>query len=658
MTSTSIILARKNLDSALEALHDFGHFHIEDTFEIKKTDEYRLPIQQVEGDLSILDTLTKDLDTDKRTFMDIFRMPKTIKTKITSESWQTVAESMIQEVASLNKEASRLSAQLKNLHTEASKEEHVRDMLEAMKSIGTDLAAIKELKTIAIRIGWAPKRFLPELERALSRFPMIFHSCYLSKEASFICMAFPVKHKSDIDLVLNTYHSEIFDVPDYLPHDVSNALAEIRNRLKENEKNQATLKKAFKDLGASNRQKLRSLRETTQNILVLLKAKQKALQSDRIAVIKGFLPSSQTKTFHENIDSKLKGNALILEDKIPLSEDPPTLVRNSRFVKPFEEITGLYGVPHYDELDPTPFIAIMFPIIFGLMFGDMGHGLVLAIGGLTLGFLVKNHQAIKNMCWILAASGVGAAIAGLLFGEFFGMHLFPPLWFNPFDNVLSFLVFSLFVGVVQILTGMILELVDFALVRSWLDVFLTSIPKIAFYLGSVYLVAVYGLQLGAWFTGPILVVIVPFLVLVFGKFVFLKATSSISRKLATKSNDFSLMQRFFESGDLVTRLLSNTVSYARILALLMAHWALLLVTYTVAGLVSASEIGIFLGAIIIVGGNLFVIALEGLIVFIHTLRLHFYEWFSKFYRGTGTAFSPFQQRFDYTEIVLGESARG
>jgi V/A-type H+-transporting ATPase subunit I len=90
----------------------------------------------------------------------------------------------------------------------------------------------------------------------------------------------------------------------------------------------------------------------------------------------------------------------------------------------------------------------------------------------------------------------------------------------------------------------------------------------------------------------------------------------------------------------------------------MAHWALLLVTYTVAGLVSASEIGMFLGAIIIVGGNLFVIALEGLIVFIHTLRLHFYEWFSKFYRGTGTAFSPFQQRFDYTEIVLNKSAHG
>ncbi|MGA3061365.1 MAG: V-type ATPase 116kDa subunit family protein [Candidatus Bathyarchaeia archaeon] len=103
----------------------------------------------------------------------------------------------------------------------------------------------------------------------------------------------------------------------------------------------------------------------------------------------------------------------------------------------------------------------------------------------------------------------------------------------------------------------------------------------------------------------------------------------------------------------MTRLLSNTISYARILALLMAHWALLLVTYTVAGLVGfASLSGLILSGIIIISRNIFVIALEGLIVFIHSLRLHFYEWFSKYYQDSGTEFKAFKQNFVYTKVVF------
>ena len=115
----------------------------------------------------------------------------------------------------------------------------------------------------------------------------------------------------------------------------------------------------------------------------------------------------------------------------------------------------------------------------------------------------------------------------------------------------------------------------------------------------------------------------------------------------------SLGQRIFESGDLITRLLSNSISYTRILALLMAHWALLLVVYTIAGLVGYASIpALIVSGIIIIGGNIFVLGLEGLIVFIHTLRLHFYEWFSKFYGGTGKEFKPFKQNNFYTEVQI------
>lgn len=353
----------------------------------------------------------------------------------------------------------------------------------------------------------------------------------------------------------------------------------------------------------------------------------------------------------EKIETSLKGNALVLESEVYAS--PPTLMRNSRFVKPFETITNLYGLPHYDELDPTPFLAITFPIIFGLMFGDVGHGLVLVLGGSVFALLSKQSSSgIKNLAWILAACGLGSVISGVLFGEYFGLRLIAPLWFSPFENVMQFLIFSLYVGVIQLTFGIVLEFANFLLKRKFADAFFTSIPKIAFYMGAVYVISVYQLDLAAWFSGPLLIIIVPFVLMVVAKPIFNAASRSM-RSVAEKkySEHESIVQRLFDATELMTSLLSNTMSYTRILALLMAHWALVQVVQIVAGLLGASLVGSTLGVLILAFGNLLIIVFEGLIVFINTLRLHFYEWFSKFYNDSGIKFSPFKQNHNYTEIV-------
>ncbi|MCW3996608.1 MAG: hypothetical protein NWE98_10750 [Candidatus Bathyarchaeota archaeon] len=651
MTSASIICLRKDVDTILEALNNFGQFHIEHAAENASLNEHLQGIQKTEETLANINELIKILNLEKTGMLEIFKDTKIVKTQVTAENWQDLAQSITEETHGLKNEAENLTISLTSLQEKTTQLLHIQDMLIIMDKMGADLQAIEESRLIHVAIASVPTKNIADLDRALTGFPLIFHRCYLAKDMEFVCMAVQSKHAAEAERILKTYHGEIFHIPQELPHDIKEALNEVSRQLKENAQKKVDIKAALEKLGSEKKSRLFSLREIAQNILALLEAKTKILQSEQLATIKGFVP---TKDFHrltEKVHVASQGTSLVLENEPLPMADPPTLIRHNRFVKPFEELTHLYGLPYYDELDPTPMIAVTFPILFGLMFGDVGHGAVLLAIGLTLGFFIKKESAMKNLCWILAACGVGAIIAGLLFGEVFGRELFTPLWLNPFNNVLTFLIFCLIVGVIQIMSGFTMELGDFALRRNWGDIFLTSIPKIAFYAGSVYLIAAYQLNFAAWLSGPILFVLVPFLILVFAKPVLYNA--KIFSGAAGSKETVSFSERLFESGDLVTRLLSNTVSYTRILALLMAHWALVTVTYTIAGLVSgSSSLGMVLGSIVIVGGNIFVIALEGLIVFIHSLRLHFYEWFSKFYQGTGTPFAPFKQTSEYAEVML------
>ncbi|MEJ2272252.1 MAG: V-type ATPase 116kDa subunit family protein [Candidatus Bathyarchaeota archaeon] len=409
---------------------------------------------------------------------------------------------------------------------------------------------------------------------------------------------------------------------------------------------------SLEGLAEENKHRLLALRETAYNISNILEMKQKSLETKHLVKINGYIPKTEFKELERKIDNKLN-QTLVTEEKRIESTDPPSKISNHFLIKPFETITKLYGVPHYDEIDPTPLIAITFPILFGFMFGDAGHGLILLIFGLILGLLIKKNEGIQNFSKILAACGLGAIFAGLLFGEFFGKNIFPALWFDPFENVTGFLIFSLVIGTIQIISGFVLEMINFLLKNNIIDAVTTAFPKILFYIGGIYLIAVYQLDFNNWIQGPILLPLIPFIFLIFGKSVLTKLLKKIGRQPINSTMHNSLLERFFESGDLVTRLLSNTMSYARILALLMAHWALLLVTYTISDMVfRIPSLGAILGVLVVIGGNIFVIAFEGLIVFIHTLRLHFYEWFSKFYQGNGVVFNPFRQSYKYTKLVF------
>ena len=662
MTLASIICVRQDVEAVLGALNIFGEFHIEKAAENTDVAEYGQSIQKSEESLLDVNELIKQLSQEKAGMFDLFKVAQPTRTQVTAENWQALLESTSQQILVLKKEVDELNASLSSVQEKITQLNRIKGMLTIMDKMNVDLAAMKELKLIQITAATIPHKNFERLKTALNDFPLILHRSNLTKENDFIFLSVPSKQGADVDKILKAHHAEIFSIPEALPDDVAGALEEVNNRLKDDGNKENLILASLKKLGQENRDKLVSWKETTENILALLNAEKKILQSGRLATVEGFVPEKKFAALNEKVHDILGEKAIILQKEPEKAQDPPTSLNNNRFVKPFEQITKLYGLPHYDEIDPTSFMAITFPIIFGLMFGDMGHGLLLFVGGLTLFLLIKKNQGIKDVCWIMATCGIAAIITGALYGEFFGKELFAPLWFSPFNNVFDFLIFSLYVGVTQIMFGLALEMANFLVNHNVKDAILLSVPKMAFYLGAVYLISVYKLNIALWLSGPVLFVVIPFILMVIAKPVYVAAVNMSSmgsiktqgkQQPEGEAKEGALGQSLVESGDLMTRLLSNSISYTRILALLMAHWALLLATYTVAGLIGGSSVtGLVISGIVIVGGNLLVIALEGLIVFIHTLRLHFYEWFSKFYQGTGTEFSPFKQNFVYTEVMF------
>jgi len=370
------------------------------------------------------------------------------------------------------------------------------------------------------------------------------------------------------------------------------------------------------------------------------------------------------KKFKEEKDEFSEGHG----EKDDLRNETPTVMKNSFFFRPFETILKMYGTPTYSEIDPTPILAITFPILFGFMFGDIGHGLVLIISGL-LGTIIlrKKSRDTRNMAWIIFYCGVAAFLVGFLYGEFFGLHgeieffgiiLFhiEPLWVNPLYDIMTVFFFTVIVGVFHLNLGWFVQFMNYWKQKRRFLAISDSLIKILLLTGGTILILGYGFDIYVWIAPPfpILLTVIPGLLLLLLK--PLGKAFKISY-LQDESVGGLIGEGAIEAFDTVLSVMSNVASYIRLLALALAHIALLTSINAMVNIVQGTGFGVdiahFLGGIF---GNLIVILLEGLLVFLNAMRLHFYEFLGKFYQGSGIEFFPFYLDDDYSTIVFRAKA--
>ncbi len=331
--------------------------------------------------------------------------------------------------------------------------------------------------------------------------------------------------------------------------------------------------------------------------------------SQDFAWVSGWIERSTAR----ELDRRLRArnvHALVVYPDPPQGIDPPVVLDNPRWARPFEGFTRLFGLPGPDEADPSPLLALTVPLLFGYMFGDVGQGLVIT----ALGFALRGRFPVAALA---VPCGISAALFGLLFGSVFGLEgILPALWVHPIEAPQAVLLPPLLVGAVLLLTGIGLG----ALEAHWHG----TLHDWWFEQGGLlcgYLV-VLGLFLPplAWFAA-----------------LGLAAWLGQRLQAAWARRDLAgLFGGLFEWLEQSVRLLVNTLSFARVGAFALAHAGLSLATVQLAETLpwTAGSIAV------IVFGNLVVLCLEGLIVSIQTTRLMLFEFFLRFLRGEGRALRP------------------
>ena len=640
MSKVSIICLQKDLDTALNAIGTFGSFHIE-----YPEDENRSKIiESLERTSARINALIRNLGV-KKPSLTLFRAYKKEKVRVYVEDWLRLSEDIQREVSEIESEVNRELNEIREINLRIADLQEKKKILGLISRFNIDPKVVAGLRLISVFIATVSSRHLLNLIRAFSNLPVIYHFEEIGGERAFLFVASMKRDSQTVRKILETYDAEILPILKDIELKPSEEIFRIERQLEEQYSSREDALKRLRRLSEKYGDRLLSLREMLWNAHNFLKTKYALQKTSRLTRIVGYTPTSSLRELEDHLERALHGRFIILSNGHILGGDPPTVLSNPKFIKPFEIITRLYGLPSYDEVDPTPFIAVTFPLIFGLMFGDLGHGLILFLGSLLFYFIVKAPEEWRNFSKILAACGLGATLAGILFGEAFGRRIFTPLWMDPFENIISFLIFSVFIGIIHIMSGLILRMVNLIIRREYIDVLTVSLPSILLYGLIAFFLMDYKLNLNLWFSGPIYLVAAAFALLILGKPVVV---------MLLKSEDpiRVLGERTFEGGELTLSFISNTASYTRILALLMTHWALLKSIYAISDLLSATPfLGGTIATLIVVGGNIFVIAFEGLVVFIHTLRLHFYEWFSKFYEGMGMEFQPFKYHQRFVEIL-------
>ncbi len=686
----TIILPRSESPRAISRLTEFEWYHKIDSAGDLVTPEIDDLLLKAQQTFQSIDDVIKGMGIPLTVgIMEILFKGTVIKKKdYEINEIEEMVEQLSKEAPSIIDKPAQLLEDAANARISIEEYKSLKDTLEIIKKMKMDLSGFGLMKHFFTNLFVINSVDFDEISRSIEEVT-IYKYDLENKEKSAILVISDIADSEKVLKVLRSFNSNSFKIPEGFPQIPSDAYALAESKIKELTAKQSAIKKELARITKKIRRDILSLHEKSLVAKEVLETLRKPGGTKHFAVIQGFIPKKMEAKFTDSTKQWMSVVEDITDPK--LKEEIPTLFDNKRFVRTFEVITKSQGIPKAGESDPTPMIALMWPIFYGLMFADMGHGLLLMALGLLFKF--KGQGELSKWGMLIAISGASAAIAGVAAGEAFGFHLdhMGPLeglleaggalhsvsWIVgilsvaelTFDQVINILKVSLFIGIVHLVWAMTLRVIRLLKDGHKMVVFTEAIPNITLYGGIVVIMmCAIGSQydvmnmyskvhteavpwvtmfLGDWAQVwiitriSIILVIVSMVIMMVGGVMHAKKHPEDGADPASVIMEV-LLGKTVES-------LAHTISYARLGIMLLVHAALLMTVNNAFSSLGGSESGVAMAMII--GGNLGIMMIEGLIVYIQSLRLHLYEFFTKWYTGGAISFRQIRPELIYNQFI-------
>lgn len=523
-------------------------------------------------------------------------------------------------------------------------------IIRPFKNLNFDVSEILNFKYIHYRFGRIEKQYLQKFEKYIyDNLDTLFIKCGEDEMYVYGVYFVPEHQAHKVHAVYSSMHFERIFIPNEYHGTAAEAFEKLDIRHREIHKALDANKEASRKFLQDNSTKIVSAKAALDACSSSFDIRKLAActpgDTNTFYILCGWMTEKDALAFQKDIQNDEKIFCLMEDQKAPATQKPPTKLRNPKLFKPFEMYVKMYGLPAYNEMDPTWFVAITYSFIFGAMFGDVGQGLVLFLGGL---FLYKTKK--MDLAGIISCAGVFSVFFGFMYGSFFGFEeVLKAIWLKPMNQMMdvplvgrlnAVFVIAIGFGMFIILICMVFNIINSIrrgdTEKTWFDS--NAVAGLVFY-GSIVL------TIGLFISGKKLPA-AAILVIMFGVpllLMFLKEplTNLVEKKskILPEQKGMFFVQSFFELFEVLLSYLSNTLSFLRIGAFAVSHAAMMEVVLMLAGATNGGSPN----WVVVILGNIFVCAMEGLIVGIQVLRLEYYEIFSRFYAGNGREFKPFMK---------------